>query len=772
MLINYIKISIRSLKRQKAYSFINIFGLAAGMSCCILILLWVQSELSYDRFHENVDSLYRVKSNLISQPAPLAPALKERYPEIINAVRFYNQEVTVRFQEKCFSESSFYFTDPSVFEMFTFPFIQGDPKTALDDPYSVVLTQEAAGKYFDKENPLGKILQIQNQTDLHVTGVIENIPDNSLLQFDFLGSLKIYKNRLGDHWCNHAYETYIQLAENVKPEHILPKISDIVMKNCSILHYPIDLFPMGRIHLYEDGAITYVYIFSAIALFVLLIACINFMNLTTARSRKRIKEIGIKKVVGATRSSLIKQFFLESILYSLAACILAVMIIVFVLPYFNSFLEKNLSFGLFSNPLLLVGLICITLITGLVSGMYPALLLSSFRPVRLLRSLSGSRAVSSRGSLFRKVLVVAQFAISIILIIGTLTVYSQMKYIRDMNQGYAKDHLIYMSLRADILTKAESFRNDLLKYPNIKGVTFAASLPSFVTNQASGFRWEGMDANTKPSWQFVSTDHEYIPTLGLKIKEGRNFSSEIISDATDSVIVNEKAASVMGFDSPVGKRFDLWGNDMKIVGVIENFHFRPVQYEIAPLMIWIGSNDFKNYILMNIGTQTSDLQNTLAYIEDVWDMYAPGFPFEFHFLDEAFDQNYRDEQKFGVITRYFALFAILISCLGLFGLAAYTAEQRTKEVGIRKTLGAGVPSIIFHFVKEYWMLIGLANVLAWPTAYFVMTQWLRSFAYRVDIGIFVFVLSGVLALVIALLTVTYQAIRAATINPVDSLRYE
>ena len=341
-----------------------------------------------------------------------------------------------------------------------------------------------------------------------------------------------------------------------------------------------------------------------------------------------------------------------------------------------------------------------------------------------------------------------------------------------MNQGYAKDQLIYMGIKADILTKADSFRNDLLKDPNVKGVTFASSLLSFVTNRASGFRWEGMDANTKPSWQFVSTDHEYIPTLGLKIKEGRNFSKEIISDAKDSVIVNEKAASVMGFDSPVGKRFDLWGNDMKIIGVINNFHFRPVQYEIAPLMIWIGSNDFKNYILMNLRPQASELQNTLAYIEDIWEIYAPGFPFEFHFLDEAFDQNYRDEQKFGLITRYFTLFAVLISCLGLFGLAAYMAEQRTKEVGIRKTLGASVSNIIFHFLKEYWILIGLSNVLAWPAAYFIMTRWLQSFAYRVDIGIFIFVLSGVLALVIALPTVSFQAIKAATINPVDSLRYE
>ena len=419
-----------------------------------------------------------------------------------------------------------------------------------------------------------------------------------------------------------------------------------------------------------------------------------------------------------------------------------------------------------------MGLISITLFTGLVSGLYPALLLSSFQPVRLLGSLSGSRAVSSRGSLFRKVLVVSQFAISIVLIIGTLIVYNQMKFIQNMNQGYEKDRLIYMDIKADILTRADSFRNDLLKDPNIKGVTFASSLPSFVTNWASGFRWEGMDANTKPSWQFVSTDHDYIPTLGLKLKEGRNFSREIISDATASLIVNEKAALVMGFDSPVGKRFNLWGNDMKIVGVIENFHFRPVQYEIEPLMIWIGSNDFKNYILMNMGTKPSDLRNTLAYIEDMWGMYAPEFPFEFHFLDEAFDRNYRDEQKFGVITRYFTLFAILISCLGLFGLAAFMAEQRTKEVGIRKTLGATIPSIVFHFLKEYWILIGLANLLAWPTAYFIMTQWLRSFAYRVDMNIFVFILSGLLALVFALLTVSCQAVKAATINPVDSLRYE
>jgi putative ABC transport system permease protein len=772
MLKSSLKISIRSIKKHKGYSFINIFGLAAGMSCCLLILLWVQNELSYDRFHKNLDSIYSVTANTRSQPAPLGPALKDGYPEILNAVRFSNPEVTVLYQEKCFSENNFYFADPSVFEVFTFPFIQGDPKSALTDPYSVVITEKTARKYFGKEEPIGKILKIRNETDLHVTAVIHNIPTNSLLQFDFLGSFEMYTSPVGNHWCNHAYETYIQLAKHVRAEHILPEISDIVMKNCKIVHTPIDIQPMGRIHLYEEGAITYVYIFSAIALFVLMIACINFMNLTTARSRNRIKEIGIKKVVGAYRSSLIKQFFLESILFALVSLFLALVIIAIVLPYFNSFLETDLTFNILQNPFLLGGLIGITLITGVVSGFYPALFLSSFRPARLLKSLAGSSAVSSRGSLFRKVLVVSQFAISITLIIGTLIIYSQMNFIRNMNLGFNKDQLIFMSLKGDIQQKRDSFQNDLLKNPNIAGVTLASSLPSYVGNTASGFSWEGMDADLKPYWQFVSTDFDYIPTLGIEIIEGRNFSRQFSTDISEAIIVNEKAAAIMGFESPVGKRFDLWENQAKIIGVVRNFHFRPVHQQIEPLMIWIGSNAFKRQILVRLRPHTSNLQNTLAHIEEVWRMYAPGFPFEFHFLNEAFDQNYRDEQKFGKITRYFTLFAILISCLGLFGLAAYMAEQRTKEVGIRKTLGATVPNIVLHFLKEYWPLIVLANVLAWPLAYFLMTKWLQSFAYRAHIGILIYMLSGTLALVIALLTVSYQAIKAATANPVDSLRYE
>ena len=772
MLGNSLKISFRSIKKHKGYSFINIFGLAAGMSCCILILLWVQSELSYDRFHKNVDSIYRVRSNSNSQPAPLAPALKEDYPEIQNAVRFSNPEVTVRYQDKCFTEKGFYFADPSVFEVFTFPFTQGDPESALTDPYSVVITEKTARRYFGTEDPTGKVLKIQNETDLHVTGIIQNIPTNSILQFDLLGSFEMYTSPVGNHWCNHAYRTYIQLAKHVRAEHILPEISDTVMKNCKIVHTPIDLQPIGRIHLYEEGAITYVYIFSAIALFVLMIACINFMNLTTARSRNRIKEIGIKKVVGAYRSSLVKQFFLESILFVLVSLFLALIIIAIVLPYFNSFLETDLTFNILHNPFLLGGLIGITLITGLISGTYPALFLSSFPPARLLKSQSGSTAVSSKGALFRKVLVVTQFAISITLIIGTLIIYSQMNYIRNMKLGFDKDQLIYLRLKGDIQQKRDSFRDDLLQNPNITGVTLASSLPSYVGNTASGFSWEGMDADLKPYWEFVSTDFDYIPTLGLDIIEGRNFSRQLSTDASEAVIINEKAAAIMGSESPIGKRFNLWGHQGLIIGVVKNFHFRPIHQKIEPLMIWIGSDAFKSHILVRLRPHTSNLQNTLAHIEDVWRMYAPGFPFEFHFLNEAFDQNYRDEQKFGEITRYFTLFAILISCLGLFGLAAYMAEQRTKEVGIRKTLGATVPNIVLHFLKEYWSLILLANVLAWPLAYFLMTKWLQSFAYRAHIGILIFVLSGTLALVIALLTVSYQAIKAAIANPVDSLRYE
>jgi putative ABC transport system permease protein len=772
MFISSLKISLRSIKKHKGYSFINIFGLAAGMSCCLLILLWVQNELSYDRFHKNVDSIYRVAGNSTSQPAPLGPALKDGYSEISNAVRFSNPNVIVRYGEKCLNENNFYFADPSVFEVFTFSFIQGDPENALIDPYSVILTEKAARKYFGTEDPISKVLQIQNKTDLHVTGVIQNIPSNSLLQFDFLGSFEMYSSPVGNHWCNHAYPTYIQLAKHVRAEHILPEISDTVMKNCKIVHNPIDLQPMGRIHLYEDGAITYVYIFSAIALFVLIIACINFMNLTTARSRNRIKEIGIKKVVGAYRSSLIKQFFLESILFALVSLSLALIIIAIVLPYFNSFLEIDFSFNIFHNPFLLGGLISITLITGVLSGFYPALFLSSFRPARLLKSLAGSSALSSRGSVFRKVLVVSQFTISITLIIGTLIISSQMNHIRNMNLGFDKEQLIYMSLEGDIQKKSDSFRKDLLKNPNITGVTLASSLPSYVGNTASGFSWEGMDANLKPYWQFVSTDFDYIPTLGLDIIEGRNFSRQFSTDTSEAVIVNEKAAAIIGFESPIGKRFELWGHPCQIIGVVKNFHFRPVHQQIEPLMIWIGSDAFKRQILVRLRPHTSNLQDTLVYIKDVWQIYAPGFPFEFHFLNEAFDLNYRDEQKFGEITRYFTFFAILISCLGLFGLAAYMAEQRTKEVGIRKTLGATVPNIVLHFLKEYWPLIVLANVVAWPLAYFLMTQWLRSFAYRADIGIWTFVISGTLALFIALLTVSYQAIKAATADPVDSLRYE
>lgn len=771
MFQNSIKMAFRHIKKYKSFSFINVFGLATGMACCMLILIWVQNELSYDCFHTHADAIYRVQSNLISQPRPLAPALKDGYPEIRDAVRFFSPDVVVRFREKIFEEERFFFADPSVFDMFSFSFIKGDPATALRDRYSVVLTQDMAEKYFGHENPIGKTLQIQNQYDLNVTGIIQNVPQNSHLRFDFLGSFELYGSRIEDSWSNHAYLTYILLEPNITADQIRTKISDIVMKHSPIVHTPIDIQPLRRIHLYEDGAITYVYIFSAIAVFVLVIACINFMNLMTARYGNRIKEIGLKKVVGACRSEMIRQFFLESILYSVLSGAIAVIAIVLILPRFNAFLETRLTLAVFKNASLFLGLPGIVLFTGLLSGAYPALFLSAFRPARLLGQTAATTKGPIRGSVLRRILVITQFAISIGLIVSTLIVSHQMYYIRNMDLGFDKEQLLYMRLKGSIFRNGDAFKADLTRHANIISATFASSLPTNVGNNASGFGWEGMDPNRKPSWQFVATDLDYVRTLGLEIVKGRNFSGAFTTGNVGFVI-NEKAAAEMGFDSPVGKRFFLWGTPGTIIGVIKDFHFRPVHNEIKPMFMFVGPEAFMENILIRVNPRETKVDDIVSALREVWQSYAPGFPFEFHFIDEALDRNYRDEEKLGQLFKYFTGFAILISCLGLFGLAAYMSERRTKEIGIRKTLGASIPRILLIMIKDFFILVGAANLVAWPLAYLFMNRWLQHFAYHIRIVPGIFLISGLLASLIALMTVSTQAFRAARVNPVDALRYE
>ncbi len=775
MFKNYLRIALRIIRRNAGYSFINITGLALGLSCCMIILLIVQNDLDYEGFHSNADRIFQVKSVSAHQPNPLSPFLKENYPEVVNSARIYYRRVTLRYQDKIFEENLTAFVDPEFLEIFDFQLTSGNPATALSQPYTVVLTEDAAVKYFGSEDPIGKMLTYNNQYSVTVAGVLKNIPDNSHLQFDFLVSF-LTRNAEGlsdfqTFWGNHHLFTYVQLEENVDYLSFIPKIENIVIEKVPQLAISekLRLVPIRDIHLYENDAIRYVYIFSAIAVFILLVAIVNFVNLTTARVNTRIREIGVRKVIGGTRSMLAKQFLGESALMSIIAGSIALLITVFFMPVVNSIAGVNFTPSLIleNNDILLM-LLLLILFTGLFAGIYPALYLSGFNPAMLVKGSGGERALS--GVRHRKKLVVFQFTISIALIISTGIIYDQLEYIRTLDLGFEKEHLVYINLKAPINQNSDSFKNELLRNPDINSVSFASGLPSNVMNSGSGMDWDGRPQDYNPTWPFFSVDFDYIPTAGLELVDGRNFSKDLQTDLNGAFIVNEKAVETMGYESPIGKRFSIWGMEGTIIGVVKDFHFRPIQREIEPLMLMIMP-DFYYTAVIRIRPETN-FRDTFTYIENVWNKFAQDYPFEIQFLDEFLQRYYESEKRMGTIFRYFTVFTLFISCLGLFGLVSCIAEQRTKEIGIRKTLGAGLSSIVGLVGKEFVLLVIISNIIASPIAYFAMTKWLSNFAYHTDISLSIFFISLAAALVLTMATIGYQIYKTARANPIDSLRYE
>lgn len=785
MFRNYLKIALRNIKRHKGYSFINIVGLAIGMACCILILLWVQDELSYDRFHENADDIYRVIQDInftdhsttwsITQ-GPLGPSLKEDFPEIINATRITGRGLRLTYNDKSYDEVVV-MADGSLFEMFTFPLVKGDPATALSDPLSIVLSEEMAEKYFAGEDPIGKTIKADNQWDFQVTGVMKNIPHNSHLQFDFLIPF-IFGRELNytvDRWGNSQFRTYVQLQKGVAAKEIIQKISGYLFEKPTIeKDARLNLQPLTRIHLYSNyeydtahGDIMYVTLFSLIAFFILLIACINFMNLATARSGNRAKEVGMRKVSGAHKTDIIKQFYGESILLAFIALLFAAIFVWLLLPVFNNLAAKELSLDIPGNLSILLGLLCIAVVTGIISGSYPALFLSTFQPVMVLK---GARLSNLKGSVFRKILVVFQFSLTILLIICTIGVYNQLDYVRNRKLGYDKEHMIYFGMRGDMREKFDSVKNELLQNPNILGVTASSNVPTYgYTFSNSLWRWEGQNPDEETLMRAVFIDVDYFKTFGMEITEGRSFSKEFPTDATEAIMVNEEAVKAMGMEFPIGKRLSIQDENFRIIGIVKNYHFRSLRQEIDPLIL-IHSPENSRALFARL--KSDDIPQTIGYMEKIWERFAPGYPFNYRFLDEALDRLYRSEQRIGALFRYFSILAILISCLGLLGLASFMAEQRTKEIGIRKVLGATTPNIVALLSKEFTKWVLVANIAAWPIAYFALSKWLQSYAYSANIALWSFILSGMLALVIALITVSYQSIKAALANPVDSLRYE
>jgi len=782
LLWNYAKIAVRKILRQKGYSIINIAGLAVAMVCCILMILWVQEELSFDRFHKNGKDIYRIIYEIHSTnrvtlnartPNPLGTTLVAEYPEIINFVRFQGFDGwPVIAGDKVFFNDNLGTADPSFFDVFTFPFVKGDSKTALKDRYCIVITESMAHKYFGDEDPMGKVIRIGD--DFKVTGVIKDVPANSHLHFDCIFpiiNMSDYWHENFNDWRQIRFYTYIQLQEKSSIKDVDQKISAVISKHIPKSRHNIFLQPLKDVHLksnfewdldnFAQGNIAYVYIFSLIALGILLLACINFMNLATARSAGRAKEVGMRKVSGAHRVDLIKQFYGESLILAGLSLILAIFLTEALLPVFNSLAGKTLSLNPAGNAQLIFGLVFVTALTGIISGSYPALVLSAFQPAKVLKGVFLSPVI--KGGHVRKILVVFQFALTLILIITTSVIFLQLRFVQTKDLGFDKDHILTFGLaHAD----TGVLRNSFLQIPNTLNLTFSEAPGELMG--VMEFDWEGKNPNEDIMLYPIVVDYDYCETFRMEMMQGRFFSREFATDREGAVVINETAVKTMGLEDPVGKRLSYRNRGGVIIGVIKDFHQSSLHNPIEPMVLWFPEEFFQ--VCVRISPE--NVPQTLALMESAWKKLETGYPFRYEFLDKKINDFYQTELKTFIVFRYFSLLAIFIACLGLFGLSSYTAEQRTKEIGIRKVLGASVSGIVGMLSQEFTRLVLIANVFAWPTAYFVSRKWLQSFAYRIPLGWGIFIFALLFSLGIALLTVGYQAFKAARANPVESLRYE
>ncbi len=812
MFKNYLKTALRSILKHKGYSLINVIGLSIGMACCLLILMFVRDELNFDGYNEKADRIYRIvgdfkfgdrEGSAATVPAPFAKTLVNGYPEVESAVRFKdNGSFIVKYGDNSFREKKLIFSDAEFFKVFSIPLLSGDPKTALKEPYTLVLSKKAAEKYFGKENPLGKILKIDNKYDYNVTGVFDRIPPNSHFHFDIFASIDSLEESRKPSWLTNNYYTYILLFKDADANALVTKFPGLVKKymapflekimgksfdtleksgNVKLEYY---LQPLKDIHLHSNmfselepnSDIKYIYIFSVIALFILIIASINFMNLSTARSAGRAKEVGIRKVMGSFRSQLIRQFLTESMVLSFISMLIAFLLAHLALPFFNILANKELTILDHFNWEMMLATIGIILLTGVLAGSYPAFFISALQPINVFKGLIRSGVKSG---FLRSGLVVFQFAISIVLFIGTLVTMNQLRYIQNMNMGYDKEKVLILYNTHLLDKQAETFKNEMLKYPQVKYATISGSLPvPSLRNNIATFSEEDLASKNSTVMQNWIVDYDYIKTLGMKIVKGRDFSRSFSTDTTGAII-NQRAAKQFGWDEPVGKGIGRpMGNqdDMndikikiyKVIGIVENFHYESLRDNIGPLVMYLGESN--NMISFRLNTE--NISETINLFRDEWNRFAPGQPFEYSFLNERFNEVYHSEQQIGKIFGTFAFLSILIGCLGLVGLSAFIAEQRTKEIGIRKVLGASVINISRLLLREFIILVAIANITAWPIAYFIMNKWLQDFAYRTSLTLWSFLAAGITALIIALFTTSFHVVKAAISDPVKSIKYE
>ncbi|GAB4032946.1 ABC transporter permease [Spirosoma jeollabukense] len=806
MLQNYIKIAWRNLKRNRAFSAINITGLAIGLATCMLISLFVLDELSYDRFNDKADQIVRVvfrgsiqggKMNEAHVMPPVAQTLKADYPEVLESTRLRQGGAPlITVGDKTFKDNVIAYVDSNFFQVFTLPLLQGDVKTALIRPNTAVITQEMARKYFGNDNPIGKTVAIKDwNTTYQITGVMDKVPINSHFHFDLFVSMASFPDAKSNSWMTSEFHTYLVLPKDYDYHQLEAKLPTVVNKymapqlekafGMSIGQFrkkgnDIGLFlePLTDIHLHSDmtqnleagSDIRYVYIFGAIALFMLLIACINFMNLSTAGASKRAKEVGIRKVMGSVKSALANQFLIESLLLTTIALMLAVGLVYLTLPLFNDLSGKELTLNFTANAWTLPSLLLLGLLVGILAGSYPAFFLSSFKPIAVLKG----KFTSSKNSIgLRSGLVVFQFFISISLMVGATVVYRQLSYIQNKKLGYDKDQVLVLPETWLLGKKEDVFRNQIMQDPRVVNVSTSGYLPAGPSNNNNFTVYPETNSTQLIKTLRYDVDYNYIPTLGMQMAYGRNFSRDYGTDSS-GVILNETAAKTFGWSkNALGHTVTNANNEgqkatYRVIGVVKDFHFKSLHERISPLVMVLGHTG--GTVIVKV--KTKDISGLLASLKTNWNQLMADAPFTYSFLDERFNQTYLAEQKIGRILGIFAGLTIFVACLGLFGLATFTAEQRTKEIGVRKVLGASVGSIVALLSKDFLKLIAIAIVLAVPVAWYVMSRWLQDFAYKIDISWWMFALAGVLSVSIALLTVSFQSIKAALMNPVKSLRSE
>lgn len=809
MFKNFIKITFRNFLKYKGYSLINVFGLAVGVACTILILLFVQDELSYDTYHEHAENIYRagLDAKILGNEfkgavvcTPFASTIVEEFPEVIASTRVRNFGFPVyRYEDKVFSEELSFAVDSTFFDVFTVKWLRGNQKDALTKAEQIILTESMAEKYFGKENPVGKIIEADRRRNYVVIGVVEDVPANSHFHYDFLTSLRTYEDGSNQQWVSNNYQAYFRLQPGADWKEFETKMNSVLLKkyigpqiqqftgvpweqtfNGKEGYYKYFIQPLADIHLYSNvdyelepnGDATYVYIFLVVAISILIIACVNFMNLATARSANRAKEVGIRKTLGSLKGHLIWQFLAESTFMAFLAVLIALAIVQLTLPQFNEIASKNLFID-FTDTFTIPGLLILVLMVGTAAGLYPAFYLSSFNPAIVLKE--GAQK-GGRRKWLRSALVIFQFSVSVILIVGTYVVDDQLNFLQTKKLGFKKDQILIVEKTDDIGPQVIPFKQELLQMPEVEAVSNSNNLFGYDFGNTV-FRKEGDGKEVTHIIWNMSTDVDFAETYELEFKEGRYFSPEFPTDTT-SVVLNESAVRTLGIQgdavgqnilTPRGRE----NNDavLKIIGVVKDFHFQSLHTEIRPLILFLMQRgQLGRYVAVKFNSE--NIKQTVTQIEKSWLKYSNSQAFEYVFFDEEFNKVYTAEFRTGEVFRAFSIIAILIACLGLFGLAAFMAEQRTKEIGIRKTMGASVPGLMILLCKEFTKWVLFSNLIALPIAYFWMSDWLENFAYRIDLTFVAFIVSAILSLLIAILTVSYQAIRVSLANPIDSLKYE